>query len=420
MLILTYYFPPLGLGGAQRVAKFVKYLPQFGWRPTVVTVKPIAYWATDLSLLQDVRDARVFRTESYDPQRLLARMGKTSIQTQTDNSRMSIGTFLNEKLLPFLLMPDSKILWQPFVQKAVKDLLAGEKFDALMTSSPPHSVHMIGRRIVKKYKLPWLTDFRDGWAGSHIVHEPTRWQYKQNYRLQKSVIADADAVVSASPGIDLAFKSVSFEPKKFYIITNGFDPQDFDSAAQGDNTLFTLCYSGTINKFADPMPFLDALVKMQQQTPQTLARLRVQFVGFDALGCLAKEVKKRGLAKVVDIIGHQDHSESVKYLVNANALLLIAKARETDTFIPGKTFEYIGAHKPVFAISNSRYTNALLSDYALAYVTDSFDPDKIFLRLKEFLHTKWNSISINLNLDRFNRVKQTEQLTEVLNTICRK
>lgn len=419
VLILTYYYPPLGLGGAQRVAKFVKYLPEFGWTPTVVTVKPIAYWATDRSLLLDVRDVRVLRTESLDPQRLLVRLGKVSLRSQTGDRRVGIGSFINAKLLPFFLMPDSKILWRPFVLKTVRNLLAREKFDALMTSSPPHSVHLIGRRIAKKYGLPWLADFRDGWAGSHIVHEPTRRQYTHNVKLQNKVVADADAVVSVSPGIDRSLKKLSRAPEKFYIVTNGFDPQDFQCALH-KNAQYTLCYSGTINKFADPMPFLDALVVLRDETPHTLARLRVQFVGYDTLGTLNNAVKCRGLAEYVDIIGHKDHLESVKYLVSADALLLIAKARETDTFIPGKTFEYIGACKPIFAISNSRDTNALLSDYASAYITNSFDPHRICLGLQEFLRIKWNSRNINLSLDQFNRRIQTKKLTEILYTMGRK
>ena len=123
LLILTYYFPPLGLGGTQRVAKFVKYLPQFGWRPTVVTVKPIAYWALDESLMQDVKEARIIRTESLDPQRLLARLGRTTIQASAGEKRVGVGATINQKLLPFFLTPDSKILWRPFALRAVKKLL---------------------------------------------------------------------------------------------------------------------------------------------------------------------------------------------------------------------------------------------------------------------------------------------------------
>ena len=416
VLILTYYFPPLGLGGTQRVAKFVKYLPDFGWRPIVVTVKPIAYWAMDRSLEQDVQAAKIIRTESLDPQRLLARIGKTAVTVRAGERKSGV-YFINQKLLPFLFVPDSKILWHPFVKKVARQLWTTEKIDALMTSSPPHSVHLVGRSIVRKYKLPWLVDFRDGWAGSHIVHEPTRWQLKRNQRLQKKTVAAADAVVAVSRGIKETLKNNSDSNSRFHIIANGFDPDDFPVSSK-PHAKFTLCYSGTINKFAEPQPFLDALVLLRENDPAQFENLDVQFVGFDAIGDFSEQVSKRKLQKCVQVLGHKQHSDAVAYISNADALLLIAKSRDVDTFIPGKTFEYFGARKPILAISNSRYTNELLFQYKLAHVVDSFEAPKIYLALQEFFRKKWYSINVNSSfVDQFNRRRQTEQLAHILNSI---
>ena len=416
LLILTYYFPPLGLGGTQRIAKFVKYLPQFGWQPTVVTVKPIAYWALDESLMQDVKEARIVRTESLDPQRLLARFGRTIIQPGAGEKRGGFGTLVNQKVLPFILTPDSKILWRSFALSAIDKLLAAEHFDALMTTSPPHSVHLIGRRIAQRYGIKWLADFRDSWAGSHVVHEPTARHFERNRKWQQQVIKSADAATCISPAI-----LKSFEPNdlshKFHIIPNGYDPQDFKATESKKNEFFTLCYSGTINRFADPEPFLDALVLLKKNNSDAYSKLIVQFVGYDTLGNFHEMVVRRNLDRV-EVVGHKPHAQSVAYLKNADALLLIAKARPEDTFIPGKTFEYFGAQKPIFAISNSAPTNDVLANASQAAVVSSFNAKDIYSRLREFLTSDMHSIRINKEyIQQFNRRTQTKQLSEILNLI---
>ncbi|MBN1562086.1 hypothetical protein JW998_17665 [candidate division KSB1 bacterium] len=415
LLILTYYFPPLGLGGTQRVAKFVKYLPQFGWQPTVVTVKPIAYWATDESLMQDVKGARVIRTESFDPQRMMAHTGRAQLPA----AARGWSAFMNQRVAPFFLLPDSKILWRPFAFKACRELVQKIKFDALLTTSPPHSVHLIGRAVAKKFKLAWVADFRDGWAGSHVVYEPTKWQARRHMAQQTRVVRDASAVVSVSPGIEASLKK-SDQDGKYFLISNGFDADDL-KLVRRENDKYTLCYSGTINKFADPAPLLEALLLLKQHAPAAFKSLRLQFVGLDTLGNFADMVRRRGLHDSIEIIGHRDHADALTFVQNAHALLLIANARPIDTFIPGKTFEYIGAQKPIFAISTSLYTNQLLAPYNLARIVPSFQPDKICASLKEFLDTNWNLIKIDQEyVNQFERKYQTRQLAEILNSIAEK
>lgn len=420
LLLLSYYFPPLGLGGTQRVAKFVKYLPQFGWQPMVVTVLPIAYWALDDSLMKDVEAAEIFRTESWDPQRLLARLGRAQIATQTPRTGGGLAAVINQKLLPRILLPDSKILWSFHALREIKRLTAGVKIDALMTTSPPHSVHLIGRRAARKHHLPWLADFRDGWAGSHIVHEPSDRLYRRNLQLQAEVVQDADAVITCSPGIEESLSRSAGLKKKFFLITNGYDPQDFTSGAevQRDPDVFTLCYSGTINKWANPEKFLQALAIVLKKQPRLVSTLRVVFVGLDTLGKLTDQVRHLDLSSVVRIEGHQPHASAVTFLRRADALLLLADARVTDTFIPGKTFEYIGARRPIFAVSNSKFTNDLLKNYRHARVVETDEPQQIAERLLLFLDENWALIPFDDSfINQFDRRRQTARLAEILNSI---
>lgn len=415
LLILSYYFPPLGLGGTQRIAKFVKYLPQFGWQPTVVTVKSIAYWAQDQSLAQDVAAARVVRTESWDPQRLMARLGRTTLEVNRQTGGGLIST-VNQKLLPRILLPDSKILWAPQVMHEVKRLFREERFDALMTTSPPHSTHLIGLRIAKRFYLPWLADFRDGWAGSHVVNEPSERFFRRNLKMQQIVVCAADAVLACSSGIAESLQNADGLSEKTTVMTNGFDPEDFVGETARDAEHFTLCYSGTLNRWAKPEPFLRALRLALNLRPRLAQRLRVLFVGLDTLGESAALAKQLGLSAVVQMLGHRPHNEAVRHLQNADGLLLLAQARATDTFIPGKTFEYIGARKPIFAVSNSRLTNDLLRGYRHALVVDEESPEFIAERLLEFMAADWPPFD-EAFITRFDRRRQTEKLAQILDAI---
>jgi len=153
------------MGGTQRMAKFVKYLPQFGWKPYVVTVKDIVYFAKDESLLADVRDADITRTGSLDPQRLLARFafGKPQSAVARKASGSKVWRTTN-RLLQWVFVPDAKVLWLPFALYRAWKRLRSENIDCVLTSAPPHASQLLGFALKKMTKIPWVADFRDGWA----------------------------------------------------------------------------------------------------------------------------------------------------------------------------------------------------------------------------------------------------------------
>ncbi len=415
LLVFSYYFPPLGLGGTQRIAKFVKYLPQYGWQPTVITVKPIAYWAEDESLLADTAAAHVVRTESFDPQRLMAKLGRLRLSVDKESG----ASRLNRRLLSRLLVPDVKLLWTPHAAAAAAKLLRRSRYDAVLTTSPPHSVHLIGRLIAGRYGLPWVADFRDGWAGSHVVSEPTAAVRRRNERLQRLVVESADAVVACSEGIAASLCPRPDMRDKFRVITNGFDPEDFTAApVRRREGVFTLCYSGTINPWAPPRPFLKALAWATAQRPSLRDTLRVFFVGLDMTGELAAGMSEFDAAPMIQALGHRPHTEAVGMLASADALLLMAEARPVDTFVPGKTFEYIGSRKPIFVLSNSRWTNDLLRPYGRAVIVEDREPAAIGRRFLEFLDTDWQAVPVNDDfVERFDRRRQTAELAALLEAV---
>ena len=412
VLLISYYFPPLGMGGTQRPAKFAKYLHEFGWHPTVLTVKPVAYFAQDETLLDELAHVRILRTESWDPQRLLARFRCRTKAVSAQPAGSGIGTLINEKLLPFVIGPDSKRLWQAHALHAAKQLLRAEKFDVVYTTSPPHSVQLVGLKLKQIFAVKWVADFRDAWAGGVVVHEPTAWQYQNNLRWQKKVLNAADAVLAVTPGLAEDLRAIDTD-SCVHVLTNGFDPHDYPQPRRTDKR-FVLCHCGSVTRFSDPDIVLQALAALRQSDPVLAGKLLLQFVGYDALGNLQKQVQKYGLQDMVEILGYKPHRLALEYMVAADVLLLVALGQERDRFIPGKVFEYIGAQKPILAVCNVDDTRKLLQQNRTAIVT--LPQVQIVARaVNRLLHNKAETGKDNTDFTRqFERREQTRKLAEIM------
>lgn len=371
VLMLAYYFPPLGMSGTQRPAKFARYLAEFGWQPTVLTVKPIAYWAEDPTLLDELAGVEIVRAGSFDPQRLLALLRRkqapdaaTERGTDSGSRQGAVGVsgllaWINRRLLPWVLLPDSKILWSGPARRAAAGLLRSGAFSAIWSTSPPHSTHLIARRLARRFHLPWIADFRDAWADSVVVASPTSWHRRRQAALLRRVAREADLLVGVTPGI-VAELAVAGAAGKSRLLTNGFDAADFPApgsppgspaAAPGS---FVLLHCGTISRFSDPAPLFAAL------RPAEAGRLRIHFIGHDARTGFAARLREHGLQEIITWTGYQPHHQALAAMAAADALLLIACDEPQARFIPGKSFEYLASRKPILLISNVAETRALL------------------------------------------------------------
>ena len=357
--MLCYYFPPLGMGGSQRVAKFAKYLSKFGWQPVVVAVKRVAYHAEDSSLLDDVKGVEVHRSGSLDPQRILAILADRKTQTEdmenTEKSRernFEKPFYFVNRLANWLFVPDNKILWLPFALAKTWQILP-QGAQVFFTSSPPHSVHFAGLILKKLTGLPWVADFRDDWTGGEFQPCPSRLHLKLNRALERYILRHADAVTCVSRGLarSLAQKS-GRPPNNFQMITNGYDAAEFENRVGAiESGKFTITHCGAISRISDPEMFLQALASLFAERPELKEKIRVNFVGLDLTGKLVGQVTRRGLQGVVSLLGYVSHREALRYLTASQVLLLLISPGVAEGFIPGKTFEYLGSRKPIFAIA---------------------------------------------------------------------
>lgn len=418
VLMICYYFPPLGMGGTQRPAKFSRYLSEWGWQPTVLTVRPIAYWAQDPGTLEELGHVRIERTESWDPQRLLVRFRGVPAEPATGSGGSGgLAGWINRRVLPWLFVPDSKRLWAPHALRHARNLIRNQGFDAIYSTSPPHSVHLLAARLARESGLPWLADFRDRWAGGVVTREPSILHRLWNERLQRRVAREADALVAVTPGLQRILREQTTTP--VYTLPNGYDDADFAEAESGGSRdeRFRFCHCGSLSRFSDPAPLLSGIQRLLEREPGLGSRIVFDFVGYDTLGTVADRIVQRGLEEVVRLQGYKPHREALTDLMQADALVLSAWGEPDDTFIPGKTFEYMASRKPILALTRVNDTRELLHTYAAAFITGSRDPDAIADRILDVMK-KGPKIRVSPEqVAEYSRRNQTRALARILDQL---
>jgi glycosyltransferase involved in cell wall biosynthesis len=404
LLVITYYWPPSGGAGVQRCLKFVKHLPGFGVEPTVITVDPAraTYPVRDESLLAEVPPGvRVIHTDTAEP------FG--SYQKLTGKA-VPYGGFANEgppsllqKVSRFVrgnfFIPDPRRGWNRYAVAAVEQLLAaGERFDAVLTSSPPHSTQLIGLTLKKKHGLRWLADLRDPWTDIYYTKDlhrlaPAAWLDAQ-YEQQVLTRADAVLVTSLDTGRLYQSKNPALPAGKFQVLPNGFDEADFTAPSQPPADCLRITHTGTITERYHIDNLLRAVGECQARYPQVPLRLR--FVGQVSEG-LRAQIEQAGLASVTEMLPFVPHARSVAYLLESSALLMaIPDVANNAGILPGKIFEYLAAGKPVLCVGPAGSdADSILRECAAGRALPYEDYHLMLTTLEE-LAQRWQS---NPNLD---------------------
>jgi glycosyltransferase involved in cell wall biosynthesis len=355
LLFVSYYFPPSGGPGVQRTLKFVKYLPENGWAPTVLTVDPryASYPDVDDTLAADVSDSLVvIKTRSWDPYgsyaRLLGRpkddtVGVAFVREESAGLRQRAGLWIRANLFT----PDARYGWVPFARREANVLHRADPFDAVLTTGPPHSTHLVGRALARKWGVPWVADMRDPWTG--IFYYPqlpmTRLAAARDQRFEKSVLSEADAVtvVSRSMVTNLS-KRVR---REYTYLPNGYDPDDFRDVPAPANKRFVIRHIGTLSRTQNPKSVWSQLQLLVSKSPGDVA---VELIGHvDAE--IIMSIREHGLDDTVRILPYVDHDRAVALMQDSSLLLLvIPDGASSHEIVTGKLFEYLASGRPTLAI----------------------------------------------------------------------
>ncbi len=413
VLLVAYYFPPLGMGGTQRVAKWGKYFLRLGWEVTVLTVKPIAYYAFDDSLLDELKGARIIRTSSLDPARLLYLFRRKK-------ERSGGGKEGSTSWLYWFLIPDARILWLPFALWRAWREIRQQKIPFVVTSGPPHSSHFVGWILSKFTGVKWVSDFRDSWLQGNLLPTPTplhRWLHRA---MEKRILTEAHAVTATSQMLGDTLAGIGQrQTGTTHFLPNGYDADDFAKPVSISDQCFDVAYVGAISSFADPRTLLEGFRLFVETAQLSPAETRLHFIGADVTGKLSTWVRENGLDEYVNTGGYVPHLDAIRAMRQADLLVYLVCPGSFQALIPGKTFEYIAAGKPVLAIGDRIEGMQWLMQRAAVRHCDFDAIDAIHCALLAFYDEFYKGeLSKTSSLaTEFSREWQAEKLAEILFSI---
>lgn len=357
VLIITYYWPPSGGAGVQRVLKTVKYLREFGWEPIVFTAEDAAYPVIDESLLAEVApDLEVLRGPIWEPYELYKKFTNKKKGERvysgfmTDDEKPSLTQRASVWIRGNFFIPDARKFWIRPSIKYLSSWLKDNPVDAILSSGPPHSTHLIARQLKRSFGIPWLADFRDPWTKIDFYDQLmlTRWADAIHHRQEQSVLKEADRLVTVSWSCADGFKSLGRADTD--VITNGFDEADFPTANITPEANFSLCHIGSLNRDRNNLPLWTAFAELAEELPAFRKQFRLRFIGkTEALAF--SQLDRLGLTPNVEHIEYLPHSEVTASLGQAHVLLLLTNDTPTaQGIVPGKTYEYLAARRPIMAI----------------------------------------------------------------------
>jgi glycosyltransferase involved in cell wall biosynthesis len=361
------------MGGVQRVAKFAKYLPLFGWKPYVLTVKETDYPAKDYSLSEELPpEAQVIRTGSFDPLRISFAL-KSLLNMKRGKRQSPGGRWLaGWKISSWFFFPDSKVGWMPFALSRALRLCRSQKIDLVFSTSPPPSLHLTGHLAKLLTGIPWIADFRDPWIGYKLETFPTPLHLFLKERLRRLIVSRADRVIAANPAIMSDLQTRYPRMEKIRLINQGYDEEDFRAPEPSPSRTFTIGYLGTLSPDCDPGPFFSALGQWIDQKEIPKSKVRLKHVGLSTGIDVDALMEKHALVDVVIKKGYLSHRQALEEMRGVSLLLLVTS--DHPSVFPAKIFEYLRLNKPLLCIVPPRsHVATFLADIEAAHVVSPDD-----------------------------------------------
>jgi glycosyltransferase involved in cell wall biosynthesis len=430
VLIITYYWPPSGGGGVQRWLKFVKYLPIYGWHPIVVVPKDPEYPVIDNSLYSDIpQETKIIKLPIWEPydifKKITGRKKGEKVNTGLlfDDKKRTLVEKISLWIRGNILIPDPRIFWVKPSAKRLIEIIPGLKPDIIVTTGPPHSIHLIGQKIKTKFpEIPWLIDLRDPWANFDMLDQfyLSGMAKKLQKNKEYTALKKADIVTTVSPSWAQEFgKSVS---KKVHCITNGFDEDDFKNFNfESDNKNFTVSHIGIINSYRNPEPLWSSFQELCEELPDFRKRLNIRITGITDAG-LGKILDKYPLVKEkTTITGYIPHENIIEQYQDSSCLLLLLNnTKNSNGHIPGKFFEYIASGKPVLAIAPQESDVAkIIKEYDLGYACPFDEKETIKQEILSIFNNEIHRLESKV-IDSFSRRKLTEKLSYLMSETIKK
>lgn len=450
ILMITYHYAPEAAVGAVRPTKFASFLPQFGWRAAVVSVRTDRYQTLDAS--QSAPDGPISRTgviisprEIYLRVRNVRRRWRrlpSLIQDErlVGNARASwdemnaipntVSARLRRFLVSLLYLPDDRLGWVPPASISALRLTRALRPAAILTSGPPHSAHLVGLFVARWYRTKWVADFRDPWSLEFRKPAALRSAFsdRADAWMERLVVERADVVLSATDRMTADFRALypHLPADRFHTITNGFDPLDFEHLKPAYDAAFTISHIGSLYFRLSPEPFLKALAILVQSARIPTHALRVRFVGdWDDGQDAATMAAGLGLSAVVHVNPRVSHEEALQCMIDSDLLLLFAQ--DVPLALPSKMFEYLASGADILAFASEGMASDLLAKLQRGTTVDPDNVPQIVQALESSYaafrsgatRSRTRPASSDPDMAAFSRRALTQTLAGHLDRLCR-
>ena len=422
ILIITYYWPPAGGPGVQRWLKFVKYLPEFGFQPIVYIPENPSYPIIDEKLISEVTNqAIILRNKIVEPYQWASFLSKNK------TTKISSGIIPNKKKQTFLdqillwirgnlFIPDARVFWVKPSVKYLEKYISENGITTIITSGPPHSLHLIGLNLKRKLNIKWVTDFRDPWTtiGYHKALKLSEFAANKHKELEFKVLNAADLILVTSPSTRAEFKKITSKPIE--VITNGYDVEKIGN--QILDKKFTLAHIGSFLSERNPRILWESISELIRENPTFASHFQLKLIGAVSQEVL-NSIALFQLQNYVNNLGYISHDDAIMHQKKSQVLLLIEiNSEDTKSIIPGKLFEYLNANRPIVALGPEQSDiPSILYDTHTGLYFNYEDKNAIKTHMLHlFGEYKKNRLSVSSkNINLFSRKSCTKQLAKILN-----
>ncbi len=420
VLIILYYWPPAGGPGVQRWLKFVKYLGSCKIEPIVYVPENPNYPIQDNTFVDQIpKGVKILKQPIFEPYRLAGLLSKKKTKRISSGIIQTKNPSFLEKVMLWIrgnfFIPDARKFWIKPSVRYLSKVLMKEDIKTIITTGPPHSMHLIGYHLKANLGVEWIADFRDPWTtiGYHKKLRLTKRSAQKHKRLEKDVLQAADKIVVTSNTTKKEFAAITKKPIK--VITNGYDGA-LDLTKKLD-VKFSISHIGSLLSGRNPSNLWRVLGELVTENIAFREQLKLQFVGVVSEDVLAS-IHASGLEVYLDLKGYVSHEEAIKYQQSSQLLLLVEiDSKETEGIIPGKLFEYMHARRPILGLGPKNWEagdiiSATNSGAVFDYKSDS---DLKSLLLNWFNQYQQNRlVTASTQVDKYSRKELTEELAKYI------
>ena len=421
VLIVTYYFPPAGGPGVQRWLKFTKYLPDFGIQPIVYVPDNPNYPIIDTDLENEIpKDLIILKKKIFEP------YGLASIFSKNKTQKISAGIIPGDKRQTILektflwirgnlFIPDARVFWVKPSVIFLEKYIVENNIEVLITTGPPHSLHLIGLKLKDKLKIKWIADFRDPWTtiGYHKALRLSAVSEMKHKVLEKKVLESADVILVTSNTTKVEFQEITNKPIE--VITNGYDIEKVGN--QPLDTKFTLAHIGSLLSERNPLLLWQSLSELIKEIPEFKTDFELKLIGTVSQDLL-NTIAGFNLNDNLNYLGYVSHNEAICHQKKSQVLLLIEiNSKDTISIIPGKLFEYMVSNRPILAIGPKGSDFAeIITKTNTGVFCDYSEKDKLKAVILEYYNAflKGSLQSFPVGLQQYSRKNLTEQLSQLI------